>query len=151
MTDAPPRRVRLRRLLSQIWTEHASPARLGAAVGLGIFIGCSPLYGLHTVIGLLLALPLRLNKCAVLLGTQISIPPVAPLLALASVQLGALLLAGTVPPIDASLLQADRLHLLLGSFAACWIVGSLLLGALLGLLGCLATASLFGWRRRRTA
>jgi uncharacterized protein (DUF2062 family) len=135
--------------LASLWTEHSSPRRLGAAVAVGIFVGCTPLYGLQTMLGLLLALLLRLNKPAVVLGTQISIPPLAPLLAAASIQLGALLLAGTPLHIEGSLLTWQRLPLLLGSFGACWALGGALLGAALGAVGYFVTVHLV--RRQRGA
>jgi uncharacterized protein (DUF2062 family) len=50
------------------------PERLAAAWALGIGIGLSPLLGLHTVIALVLAIILGLNKIDVLLGTLIVNP-----------------------------------------------------------------------------
>jgi uncharacterized protein len=57
---------------------HERPERLAGAWALGIGIGLSPLFGLHTVIALVLAVVLRLNKVDVLLGTLIINPWTLP-------------------------------------------------------------------------
>jgi uncharacterized protein (DUF2062 family) len=61
------------------WTEkllhiHDSPERTAAAFALGICIGFSPFLGLHTVIGLLLAFTLNLNRVAILIGMYVHLP-----------------------------------------------------------------------------
>lgn len=53
---------------------HDRPERLAAAWAWGIGIGLSPLMGLHTVLALVLAIVLRLNKIDVVLGTLIINP-----------------------------------------------------------------------------
>ncbi len=53
---------------------HERPERLAAAWALGIGIGLSPLIGLHTLMAIVLAMVLRLNKVDVLLGTLIINP-----------------------------------------------------------------------------
>ena len=54
--------------------EYNSPRQLALAVALGIFIGASPLWGLHTILALLFSYLLKLNKSAVVLGTFIANP-----------------------------------------------------------------------------
>jgi hypothetical protein len=71
--------------------------RVAGAWALGIGIGLSPLLGLHTVIALLLAVLLRLNKVDVLLGTMISNPWVLAAYFPACVVLGQWLLGIEVP------------------------------------------------------
>ena len=41
---------RLRRVVWELRTEGVGPAREAAAIGLGVFIGCSPLYGFHLLL-----------------------------------------------------------------------------------------------------
>ena len=64
-----------RALWDRVLREHASPARVGFAVGIGVLVGCSPFLGLQVAIAALLAIVFRLNKLAVFLGLQISAPP----------------------------------------------------------------------------
>jgi uncharacterized protein len=89
-------RDRLRHVLG----ADEPPARVAAAWALGIGIGLSPLLGLHTVLGLVLAMILRLNTIDVLLGTMISNPWVLTAYFPASVALGTWLLGIRVPRIE---------------------------------------------------
>jgi uncharacterized protein (DUF2062 family) len=63
-----------RRWLSQLLHINDSPERTAAAFALGVFVGFSPFLGLHTIIGLLLAFLLGLNRVAVLLGVYSNLP-----------------------------------------------------------------------------
>lgn len=144
-------RSRLRQMLAALWNEHASPARLGLAVGVGVLVGCSPLYGLQTGLGLALAFALRLNKLAVVLGTQISIPPLAPLLAFGSIQLGALLHSGAPLTLDRSALAWRELPRLVGRYALLWAIGGAVVGLALGAAAGLLTFAMARARLRRHA
>jgi len=122
-------RDRLRRLLH----ENTEPARLGAAVAVGVVVGCSPFFGLHIGIGLLLAWALRLNKVAVILGAHISTPPLAPLLAFAGAQIGARLLHGAWLSLTIADFTPGRFPTLLRTLLLDWTVGGLIVGGVLAL------------------
>jgi uncharacterized protein (DUF2062 family) len=79
---------RVRTRFASVVGVHESPERLAAAWALGIGIGLSPLFGLHTLLALLLAVVLRLNKVDVLLGTLIINPWTLPLYFPAAVIVG---------------------------------------------------------------
>ena len=49
------RRPWLRRLYLTLRTEHTTPVKVAAAVALGVFVGVSPLWGLHFALCVLLA------------------------------------------------------------------------------------------------
>ncbi|MFQ5738514.1 MAG: DUF2062 domain-containing protein [Acidobacteriota bacterium] len=51
-----------------------APEQTAFAFALGVFLGFSPLLGLHTALGLALAVVLRLNKIAVLVGIYLNNP-----------------------------------------------------------------------------
>lgn len=87
-------RASLTRLAWFVRHEHSSPGRLAGAVLLGVFIGCSPFFGLHLALCLLLGLLLRLNKLIVYAAANISLPVFAPFLIFACLQVGSLLLTG---------------------------------------------------------
>ncbi|MBC7741427.1 MAG: DUF2062 domain-containing protein, partial [Bdellovibrionaceae bacterium] len=57
-----------------------SPFKSGVAVAIGVFVGCYPVYGLHTLIVALVAFLFRMNFVYLWLGTQISLPPLIPFL-----------------------------------------------------------------------
>lgn len=118
----------LRHAVWELRTEGGGPAREAVAIGIGVLIGCSPLYGLHLLICWVAGWCLRLNRLKMYLAANISNPFVAPFLLLAELQSGAwlrrrewhALTLDTVRQIDP------------WSFGADLIVGSLLVGAVLG-------------------
>lgn len=61
-------------MLRRVLHTADSPRRTAGAFALGVFVGVSPFFGLHTLIALLLAFLLRLNRVAVLLGTLVLNP-----------------------------------------------------------------------------
>jgi uncharacterized protein (DUF2062 family)/trans-aconitate methyltransferase len=126
---------RLRRVVWELRTEGVGPAREAAAIGLGVFIGCSPLYGFHLLLCLAVGWCLGLNRLKMYLASNISNPFVAPFLILTELQTGAWL-------------RRDALHALTldavrnvdpWSFGADLIVGSLVVGGVLGVLSGTAT------------
>lgn len=141
---ASPLRLRLQDALRRLAREHASTPRLSAAVGVGALVGSTPLFGLHTVIGVALSRLLRLNVLAVTLGTQVSLPFLAPLLIFASVQVGHRLLVGAWLDVPREALDLA----LARTFLVDWVVGSLVVGSGLGgALAALAYGSLRALRR----
>lgn len=67
-------RALVRRWLSTLLHVNDSAKRTAAAFALGVFVGFSPFLGLHTIIGLLLAFLLNLNRVAVLVGVYSNLP-----------------------------------------------------------------------------
>jgi uncharacterized protein (DUF2062 family) len=106
---------------------------MAGGLAIGAFIGCIPTYGLHAVIGLYTARRLNLNPLAVLLGTQISFPPLGIFVAVASTAVGSIILEGGIPPLS----RFDPLWhgwdgiLKVGAwFFADWFLGSIIVGAI---------------------
>ena len=128
--------------------EHAHPTRLGAALAFGVWMGCTPFYGFQTLIGLGLASLLRLNRLAVLLGLQISIPPVAPFLLFANAQVGALVLRGHWAPLSIETLRVVPKSRVLAELLGDLLVGGAIVGAVLALPAGLLTSYLVRRRRR---
>ena len=75
MFDSSPR---VRRWLDQLLHTHDTPQRTAAAYALGVFFGFSPLLGFHTMLGLLFAFALNLNRVSVLLGVYSNLPWILP-------------------------------------------------------------------------
>jgi len=141
----------LRRWPSRLLHEHGSPTRLGAAVAFGVWIGCTPFYGLQTVVGLALATALRLNRLAVLLGMQISIPPLAPFLLFANAQVGALVLRGHWLSLSLEAMRAVPTSRLVAELFGDLLVGGAIVGAALALpAGLLSTYLVRRSRRAQT-
>src|SRR4051812_44049649 len=75
-------------ILYKLRTEGMSPEKQAAAVALGVFIGVSPLYGLHLALCVLLARLFRLNAGLTYLAAHISLPGITPFLLLAELETG---------------------------------------------------------------
>ncbi len=145
-----PKRRRIRHILSQLTHGYDSPRRLSIAIGVGVFIGTLPFFGFHIGIALLVALIARLNKLAVLFGTQVSLPWIAPFLIFASVQIGELLLYGQFLKINIPSFHSEDFIPFIFPLLYSWLIGSLILGALLGLLSFgLSLYLIPKWKRRR--
>jgi uncharacterized protein (DUF2062 family) len=69
---------RMRHWLDQMLHTHDTPQRTAAAFALGVFFGFSPLLGFHTLLGLVFAFALNLNRVAVLLGIYANLPWILP-------------------------------------------------------------------------
>lgn len=59
-----------------------APVKSALATAIGVFVGCMPVYGLHTLIVAGLAFLFRMNFIYLWLGTHISLPPLVPFLIL---------------------------------------------------------------------
>ena len=64
----------IRRWLGTLLHIDDTPERTAAAFALGVLCGFSPLLGFHTVLALLFAFLLNLNRVAVLLGVYSNLP-----------------------------------------------------------------------------
>src|SRR6476619_6170609 len=64
----------IRRWLDRLLHIDDTPERTAAAFALGVFFGFSPFLGLHTLLGVLFAFLLNLNRVAVLLGIYSNLP-----------------------------------------------------------------------------
>ncbi|HEY3042877.1 MAG TPA: DUF2062 domain-containing protein [Vicinamibacterales bacterium] len=67
-------RALIRRWLDRLLHIDDTPERTAAAFALGVFFGFSPLLGLHTLLGILFAFLLNLNRVSVLLGVYSNLP-----------------------------------------------------------------------------
>jgi len=132
--------------LREIFSDHAhDPLRMSLAVGLGLFFGIAPIWGLQMVTAAAVAHFLRLNKAITLLATNISIPPVAPFIIGGAFVLGHWMFTGEVlkfwPP---ELTGARRFE-----YLRQWLVGSLALALIVAALGTVGTYVLARLIRRK--
>ena len=127
---------RVRGFVRAVASAHGSPARLFAACVVGGVIGSTPFYGLHLPICILLARVLRLNQVAVYGTANISIPPLAPLLAFGCIEIGSRVLTGHGVPLTLAAMRAAT-HgtapwALARDVLLAWLVGAPLLGSAIG-------------------
>jgi uncharacterized protein (DUF2062 family) len=155
-------RALVRRWLDALLHIEDTPERTAAAFALGVFFGFSPLLGLHTILGVIAAFLLSLNRVAVLLGVYSNLPWfLAPYYAVAT--MAGAELTGHHPPPDfreqvgglfkLSLWQADfwhRLVVVMKPLLWPYLVGSTLFALVIAIAAYqLALAFVTNWRVKR--
>ena len=123
-----PRLSRLRQFVYQLRNEGNTPGRHAVAVGVGVFIGCTPFYGFHLPLSYVTALMLGVSRLTVYLAANISNPFVLPLLVLSEVQVGALLMRGHLHALTMQAVRATDPW----SFGLDLVVGAAVVGTVLG-------------------
>ena len=125
-------RKTFRTTVHEFFSEHAhDPLRLSLAVGLGLFFGIVPIWGLQTVIAATLAHRLRLNMAITLLAANISLPPMVPFLLYAGTALGHWMFTGELLKIALGEMTMARAR----GYVWQWLVGSLVLAVIVAGLG----------------
>ncbi len=123
--------------LREVLSVKETPRKVAMAFAVGVFIGMSPLLGLHTVLGIVLAWQLRLNKLVTLIGVYVTNPwTIVPIYTFGT-WLGAKVLGVShiMPAVDwrhitCGMLFNEFKHLLVP-----FIVGSTLVGAISAIAG----------------
>src|SRR5262245_50908383 len=134
----PGASVQFRRFFRSLRTEGGGARRETAAVALGVFIGCLPLYGLHLAICWIVGFLLGLNRLKMYFAANVSNPFVAPWLVFTEVQVGAWVRRGSFHPVTREYIASTGLHV----FGVDALVGSMFVGAALALLAAWGTYSL---------
>ena len=126
----------IRAVTAAVLRAHRTPVEVGAAIGVGVFLGCTPFFGFHTLLATAASFLFGLNLMYVWLGTQISNPFFAGFLTAGSIGVGRYLLH------DASYA--------VGRLSLDWLVGSVVVGSVLGTVSGVVSYGA-AWRiRRRT-
>jgi uncharacterized protein (DUF2062 family) len=85
---------RLREHATAVLHLDEEPSRLAAGMAVGVFIGVTPFYGLHTLLALAAAYIFRLNKAATITGAWLNLPWFAPFVYGFCLRLGEAVLSG---------------------------------------------------------
>lgn len=127
----------------QIMMHNENSLKISAAMGFGVFMGITPIWGFQMLVAVLLAHALRLNKVLVLAFSNISLPPVIPFIIYFSYKTGALFFHNSIE-FNTETLRYLKQQVLDGHFYKTlndfgysilqYITGSLVLGILAGLL-----------------
>jgi uncharacterized protein (DUF2062 family) len=132
-------RDELRSKLHGAWRRlrggELTPLRAALSVGVGLLIGVTPAWGVHIFLVLFVCVPLNLDAPVSYLAANISIPPVAPFLWLAEVEIGAWVLTRHPLPLDVAALRATGPWV----FAKELVTGTLLFAPAVAVLGGIAT------------
>ncbi len=115
-------------------TTNHEPKQIALGVAIGVFIGISPFYGLQTCIALLVALLiLKINKLSIILGTQISLPPIYIFILCINYQIGKFVLCKPYSPLSLSALRDFTYEKFIDIFIAL-SVGSVIFGIICSIL-----------------
>jgi uncharacterized protein (DUF2062 family)/SAM-dependent methyltransferase len=127
--------TRFRRTFYDLRTEGAGHGREAVAIAVGVFLGCLPFYGFHLLMCWAVGALFRLNRLKMYLAANISNPFVAPWLLLAELQTGALIRRGSLLAISPHAIRSIGL----GAVGLDLVVGSLIVGGVLGVIAGSAT------------
>ena len=139
--------ARLRRAFYDLRLEGEGPAREAAALGVGIFIGCTPFYGFHLLICWVTGWALRLNRLKLYLAANISNPLFSPFLIFAEIQTGAWVRRHQLHDLTIAALRGTSPW----TFGMDLLAGSLVVGTALGVSVFAATLITGGLRREDPA
>jgi len=130
--------VQLRRFVRGLRTEGAGPRRETAAVALGVFIGCLPVFGFHLAICWIVGFLLGLNRLKMYFAANVSNPFAAPWLVFTEVQVGAWIRRGSFHPVSREYITSTGLSV----FGVDALVGSVFVGTALAFVAAWGTYSL---------
>jgi hypothetical protein len=137
-----------REAVGEFFAENArDPWRMSLAVGLGLFFGIAPVWGCQMIMAAAVAHFLRLNKAITLLASNISVPPMMPLILYAALALGHWLLTGHKLALGFPAQQMTLPRAM--EFVAQFFVGSLVLAATVAVVGTMAAYGLARLARPR--
>ncbi|GAB4482494.1 MAG: DUF2062 domain-containing protein [Thermodesulfovibrionales bacterium] len=129
--------MQFRERLRQILSIRESPHRIAIAFAVGIFIGMSPLLGVHTVLGIAAAWLFRLNRVVTLIGVYVTNPwTIVPIYTFCT-WVGARLLGirDVIPDIEWGRLSVKALASEFGHLAMPFVVGTTLVGLVSAMVG----------------
>ncbi len=121
----------VRRAFRELRGGRLSPARGAAAVALGLFVGCQPIFGCHFPIIVVLCLWLRLDALITYVAANISNPFFAPALLTGEVEVGAFVRTGARPHFAEAVTRAGAF----GQFAGDLVIGAPVVGLGMALVG----------------
>ena len=138
--------------LVRVLKEHDNPHEIALGVAIGSFIGILPVYGLHTVLCVIaLFLIPRANKLAIILGTNVSLPPTVATITWTAYDIGRILLTSKhYPPLSWEYLRDFKVERL-SEFYYPLFIGSVILGLLVAVILYLITWAIANQFRKKHA
>jgi len=118
----------------QLRKGSLKPMSVATALGVGVFIGCTPFFGVQLPLSVLVAHRLKLHPLAVVTGANISVPPIGVLIVIASIITGHWLLHGQMLDLSELDWQSSQIFQTAVKLLAQWLLGSVIVGGVLALL-----------------
>ncbi|WPR75905.1 DUF2062 domain-containing protein [Algoriphagus sp. NG3] len=107
------------------------PVHMAGSVGLGLFFGVFPIWGFQMIAAFFVASLLKLNRVLVLTFSNISLPPMIPVIILASYFFGSFFVREKVLIPDFAEITMETIYLQLHQY----LVGAVILSGVLGIVG----------------
>ena len=126
---------RIRNFISWLWNQEGSPSKRALGLGVGIFSGCFPFFGLQTLMGVFLAKIFKGNSILAAVGTWISNPFTYVPLYYFNYRLGSLILNKEKNIVDFSHITTTELWSQGWYLSSRLIIGSIGMGLLTGIFG----------------
>jgi hypothetical protein len=143
------------RKIKSLWqrakNERATPKQIGWAIFLGVFVGCTPALGFHTVAVLAAATLFKVNRLFAWIGSRSSNALVLPFIIIAEIQVSHIVRTGSWATFDRHAIDWEHPFRSVGPLALDWILGTIPVGCALGGLFGLAAWRLALARDRRKA
>ncbi|MBF0484330.1 MAG: DUF2062 domain-containing protein [Candidatus Omnitrophica bacterium] len=138
----------IKELIIELLKLNNTPHEIALGIAIGVFIGITPLYGFHTLLLIAAAFLIkRVNKVAIFIGTNVSLPPTVPFITWAGYSIGRLMLGNKYAPLEWSSFQQFSykkfLHLYFPLF-----IGSMVMGLALAVLAYFITRWFIFLKRR---
>ena len=144
-------RERLSQMLVRMRQLEGNPHYIALGMGVGIFISMTPIIPLQTIVAVTLAFLVRGSKSAAALGTWLSNPLTIPLVYYVDYKLGCVLLNCQTA---AENIAFDSFSQLMGlglEVTSAMLLGSLVLGLILGVIAYFVTFRVFSSIRRQSS
>jgi len=124
----------LKEKISKLLKLNNTPQEIALGVAIGAFIAIMPVYGLHTASVVVAALLIpRVNKIALLVGTNVSLPPTVPFITWIGYSIGRFLLGKDYPAFKISDFQHFNLKNFMNFYYPLF-VGSIIEGLICGVI-----------------
>ncbi|MDJ1500176.1 DUF2062 domain-containing protein [Xanthocytophaga agilis] len=128
-----------KKIIEATLSSHESAHTKALSVGFGLFMGIIPAWGYQMLLAVILARLFRLNKILVLLASNISIPPMIPVILYLSNLAGALVLGNSTRLIFSTNITLAEVSRYLYQY----LLGSVLIAVLAGALGYILSVGIF--------
>ena len=126
---------RIRKFISWLWNQEGSPSQRALGLGVGIFSGCFPFFGLQTLMGVFLAKIVKGNTILAAFGTWISNPFTYVPLYYFNYRVGSIFLNIDKSIVDISHITTNKLWSQGWYLSSRLLVGSIFVGIVTGIIG----------------
>ncbi|MDP9035103.1 MAG: DUF2062 domain-containing protein [Myxococcota bacterium] len=116
------------RLSLELWKhalrEHSTSHQIGYSVAVGVFAGCTPLFGFHLGLALVLATLLRLNRLWAAVGSRVSFAPLFAVISVCAIETAHWLRTGGWVALRPEMVVSQGKDLMFD-----WLLGTAVVGA----------------------